>query len=171
MASFKDILFTGNPADNKNLDIIVNDLYVSGNLVLPSSGVTVVNANLFDSFNLNPIGTTQIYYYKIGRSVTISVQAFSTTQPLADNSSHIIVDFIPPSTIQPINNIAGGSNQMFGYMAYTYPLALTQGVGKIAIGDVQGGKLVLYGESTVGGFNTPTTVSIFNSNISYISSN
>jgi len=145
----------------------VQTKYINGELVASPTLVETITANLFDSSNNNPVGSTTVYLYKVGNLATISVQAF-TSSALSSLSSYIYTDLIIPSEFLPVNNTVGPTNQMFGYCTFTYPLALNQGIGKIAITDYKNYALILYGSTIVGGFGTTTTVSLFSSSFSYI---
>jgi len=170
MASFENIL-TG--SDNlKRVDITVDDLTITGNITAPEPIGYVVD--LFDSFNDAKVGESIVYFSKTGRSITMAIKSFVLTDPLSDLTSHLYTDLFVPSNFLPFVNVEGGNNQLLSGFTYSYPLATLTPVGQWGIRHIDPidpePRVVFYGQSSVGGFNTLTTITAFNNNITYLSS-
>jgi hypothetical protein len=143
--------------------------------IIPSAPITVP-VTLTDSNNGNPVGATNLYITKVGRLVTISVQAFTATALLSSLDSFILTGYDIPAEFLPLNTTGAGINLFLCPAEYTYTLETgVSSIGDIGISNPPPPapavpQLVLFGGTVVGGFDTTTAyVTFFNCSASFIS--
>lgn len=129
-----------------------------------------INVNIYDSANNAHIGTTTAYIQKQGRIVVLSIQAFTTTTDLSQEYSYLLTDLEITEDIAPINDTSAPDDLLLSVIEYSYPLAGPGSpLGDLCISSYLSPNLIIFGDTITGGFDSLTTITVFNASMTYIS--